>query len=262
MPPLRLAVATRCLNRPLRASLILASQIGAVGIQLDARNEVKPGEMSGTGVRQFLHLLNEHGLKVASLDMPTSRGLCDRDGLDARIEAVKEAMELAYQLEARIVTVRLGALPKEQDEPGRGMLKTVLNDLARHGNAVGTTLALGPGRDVPGRLITVLDEVSEGPLGINFDPTTFVGAGQTPSDVLRSMGAFVSHVVVRDATPGADGLGNEVPVGRGVMPWKELLSLLYEMNYSGWLTVDRTQGDDRAGDAVRAIKFLQSLDLR
>lgn len=262
MPPLRLAVATRCLNRPLKPSLVLASQMGATGIQLDARNEVKSGEMSETGRRQFLHMLNEHGLKVASLEYPMNRALCDGDGLDARVEGLKEAMDFAYQLGARIVTVRLGRLPEEQDEAGRCLLKTVLDDLARHGNSVGITLAVGPGRDTPGRLIAMLNEVSTGPIGINFDPTTFVGASQSPIDVLRSMGAFVSHVVARDATTGADGLGNEAPVGGGVVPWNELLAVLHEVNYSGWLTVDRNQGDDRAGDAGRAIRFLQSLDLQ
>ncbi len=129
--------------------MALAGQIGATGIQLDFRNEVNPAEMSGTGRRQFLHLLNEHGLKVAALDVPTKRGLCDQDGLNARVEAVKEAMQFAYQLEARTVTVQLSQLPDDQDEAGRALLKSVLNDLARHGNAVGASLAIGPERCVP-----------------------------------------------------------------------------------------------------------------
>ncbi len=48
-------------------------------------------------------------------------------------------------------------------------------------------------------------------------------------------------------------------MGRGDVPWDEILALLQETRYGGWLTVDRTQGEDRAGDAGRAIQFLQSV---
>jgi sugar phosphate isomerase/epimerase len=257
--PLRLAVATRCFAQPLKSALLLASQFGATGVQLDARNETKPSEMSATGRRQFTHLLAEVGLAVASLDFPLRRPLWDIERLDARIEALKETMEFAYQLKARTVTVRLGGLPDESDKPGLGLLQTVLNDLARHGNRVGVMLAVGQGREPAPRLVEVLRTVTEGPIGVNFDPAAAMTSETSPAEALQGLGDLVAHVMVRDATRDFDGNGREVPVGRGEVPWVELLALLQEMNYRGWLTVDRTQGEDRAGDAGRAIQFLKSV---
>ena len=45
-------------------------------------------------------------------------------------------------------------------------------------------------------------------------------------------------------------------IGPSVMREREALQ---EMDYRGWLTVDRTQGDDRAGDAGRTVQFLKSV---
>jgi sugar phosphate isomerase/epimerase len=67
--------------------------------------------------------------------------------------------------------------------------------------------------------------------------------------------------MVRDATRIGDGTSTEVPVGRGEVAWQELLAVVHELDYRGWFCVDRTQGEDRAGDAGRAIQYLRSLEL-
>jgi sugar phosphate isomerase/epimerase len=256
---MRLAVATRCLEQPLKSALTLASRMGAAGVQLDGRSEVTPAELSATGVRQLRHLLTELGLQVASLDFPIRRRLWDADQLDARIDALKRAMEFAYRLETRIVTIRLGGLPEESDASGRALLAAALEDLARQSNQVGVTVAVGPGRDSASDLIGVLKQVREGPIGVNFDPATCVAAGDFPSETLRTYGELVLHVIARDATRDSDGTGSEVPLGRGDVPWDETLAILSDMDYRGWLTVERTQGKTPADDAARAVKYLQSI---
>src|SRR5262245_2402745 len=85
MSPLRIALATRCLGLPLRGSLLAASSFGAAGVQLDVRDELKPGDLSETGRRQFLHQLEESGLSVASVAFPLRRALFDQEHLDARV---------------------------------------------------------------------------------------------------------------------------------------------------------------------------------
>jgi sugar phosphate isomerase/epimerase len=259
--PLRLAVATRCLGQPLKPALLLASRFGASGVQLDARNEAKPAEMSGTGRRQLAHALAEIGLQLASLEFPLRRPLWDAERLDARIEALKRTMALAYDLKTCTVTVRLGGLPDEKDEAGRSLLKDVLDDLARHGNHVGVTVAIGPGRETAERLLEVLEGVTGGPIGVNFDPAAAVMSGASASEALQALLKLVTHVLIRDAVQDFDGGGSEVPVGRGDVPWEEILAVLQGTGYGGWLTVDRTQGEDRAGDAGRAVQYLQSVYL-
>jgi sugar phosphate isomerase/epimerase len=259
MNPLQIAIATRCLNRPLKGAVALASQLGAGGVQLDARTELKPSEISATGRRELLHMLDDVGLAVASLDFPIRSPLAARERLDARVQALKQTMDFAYQLKARAVTVKLGGLPSESDAGEMSLLLAVLDDLARHANRAGVALALGVGGDSAERVRTVLSEVTSGPIGVDFDPASIVASGRLALEVLDILSTFVGHVVARDAVREGDGLANEVPLGRGGVPWDELLARLHEMDYRGWLCVNRTTGEDRPGDAGRAIQFLQSI---
>jgi sugar phosphate isomerase/epimerase len=74
---------------------------------------------------------------------------------------------------------------------------------------------------------------------------------------LRTLHASVWQVRVRDAVREMDGSGVEVPLGRGEVVWDEFLALVDEIGYRGWLTVDRTAGDDKLHDAARAIQYLR-----
>ncbi len=47
-----------------------------------------------------------------------------------------------------------------------------------------------------------------------------------------------------------------MPVGRGEVDWDAMVALFDEMNYNGWLTVARYEGDDPLGDATRAVTYL------
>jgi sugar phosphate isomerase/epimerase len=261
MPPIRLAVATRLFDQPLKASLQSAADAGADGVQFDVRQELRPESLSGTGRRQFLHHLDELGLVGASLWMPLRRTLYDLDELDARLAAVRAAIEFAAQLKIKILALRAGRVPEDAASADAQLLTSTLNDLARIGNRQGVILALTPAREEPALLRQLLDSVTEGPVGVNLDPAVFVMAGMDPSDTFRTLHDRVNHVQVRDAIRDADGGGLEVPVGRGEVAWDELLAVAEEANYRSWFTVDRTQGDSKPADATRAISYLRRLAL-
>jgi sugar phosphate isomerase/epimerase len=122
------------------------------------------------------------------------------------------------------------------------------------------TLLLTSGRGGSNNLQQILQDVTEGPLGVNFDPAELAMAGNAPADAYRDLHAHVAHVLARDAVRDA-ALGVEVALGRGEVPWDELLALFDESGYTGWVTVDRTQGDDKPGDAARALQYLKQLAL-
>ena len=257
MLPVRFAAATRCFRQPLKQSIETAKQIGVGAIQLDARNELKPSELSATGRRQFLHELAELDLAVGSLWFPTRRPFYELDQLEGRVAATKAVMQFAYQLKATVVTARVGRLPKEPGSAEYQILCEVLNDLARHGNRVGATLAITPGSESPEVLSRLIENVTEGPMGINFDPAVFVMSGHDPVEALRTLHEVVVHVQIRDALGDVDGGGLEVPLGRGEVEWGELLAVLDEAAFRGWLTVDRTAGDNQLGDVAQAIEYLK-----
>ncbi|MFG0296221.1 MAG: sugar phosphate isomerase/epimerase, partial [Maioricimonas sp. JB045] len=141
MQTLKIAVATAPFQQPIRQAVQTAAGTGAAGIQIDARNELKPTELSDTGRRQFLHMVSEMQLSVASVTFPLRRPLQEREALDARVAALKQAMEFTYQLKARVLTTRLSDLPDDSDSRDAVTLQEVLEDLSRNANHVGVTLA-------------------------------------------------------------------------------------------------------------------------
>ncbi|MBW3539321.1 MAG: sugar phosphate isomerase/epimerase [Planctomycetes bacterium] len=258
MRRIRLAIPTRLYGLPLKAAIRAAADARADGVQFDLRNEVTAGDLSSTGRRQLLHALDEVGLVAGSAAFPTRRAYYDPTELEGRIAGTKAAMQLAWDLGLKVLNIRPGRVPEDTASQSWQNLRDVLNDLARHGNRVGVIPAVTAGRDDLELLATLLEAVTEGPIGVNFDPATFLLSGSEPAAAFRRLHSFVEHVTVRDALREMDG-GVEVAVGRGEVAWDELLALLDEAGYAGWLTADRTTGDDKPGDAARAIQYIRTV---
>ncbi|WP_010582607.1 sugar phosphate isomerase/epimerase family protein [Schlesneria paludicola] len=258
MHQFRLAVATRCFEQSLVESIKSATDLRVQGIQFDVRNEVHSGHLSDTGRRDLLHHISEHQLKVASTVYPLKHALYEPDRLDLRVEAIRKAMKFSYTLKVGTLCIRVGRIPEEADSKERQVLVDILCDLARYGNHVGTVLAITPTNDSAETLRTLLNDVKTGPLGIDFDPAHFAMSGRPVIDSLRSLHELVVHVQIRDGIHGIDG-GQEVAVGQGNVDWIEVLALLGEMDYRGWLTAIRGVAEDRAFDLARGIKLIQRI---
>jgi len=261
MLPFRIAVASHCFELPLKQALEAAAAIGAEAVQIDARNELQPTELSQTGRRQLLHRLSDLSLSVASLRFPTKRAFYDSDRLGARIEAAKTVMTFAAQLKASIVTTQAGRVPNDPESAEYILLRDILNDLVRHGNHVGVTLSLTPTRESADALAQLVRDVTAGPIGINFDPAAFVLNGHDPTAALRTLHQLFTHVQIRDAVRDLDGTGVEVPVGRGEVDWDEFLALIDDAGFRGWLCLDRTDGDRKSEDVAHAVEFLRRIAL-
>jgi sugar phosphate isomerase/epimerase len=258
MHQFRLAVATRCFIQPLVTSLKSAADLGVKGLQFDLRNELRASELTETGRRDLLHQIKEHGLSVASAVFPLNYPLYEPDKIDVRIAAIRDAMKFAYSIRATTLCIRVGRIPEEDASKERLLLIEALSDLARHANHVGTILAITPTNDSAETLRTLLDEIKTGPIGIDFDPAHFAMTKRSVVDSLRTLHNLVMHVQLRDGDAGIEG-GQEEAVGQGNVDWIEVLALLGEMDYRGWLTSIRTQGSDPGYDMVRGIKFIRKI---
>ena len=261
MAALRVAVATRCFGASLLDSLQLAVDCGATAVQFDVRDEIRAVDFGESACRQFKQRLAEQRLHLASVTFPLRRTLYDPQHLEDRLRAIKTAMQFGWQLGATVLTLRPGRIP-EADSKEFSTYVEILNDLAKLSNHVGVTIALTPTNESPAALETLFDAIKAGPLGLDFDPAAFVTAGHPPHKAFRLLHSQVLHFTARDAIRDVDGGGVEMAVGKGQVEWIELLPLLPEADYRGYVTAVRTQGDDRAGDVARAVRVLNSSDFR
>ena len=259
MPRVRLAVPTAAFQQPIRRAIQSAARLGVDGVQFDLRNEIVAEQFGETARQQLRHYLSEFGLAVASTTLPTQGSLVDADRLDARVAAIQRSLEFARQLGAGVLTVRLGAVPAEATDPAYQRLVDVLNDLARHGNRVGSQVAVSTLGNSVDALRQLLARVTEGPLGLDFDPAGCVFRGESPAQSLRALHDLVAHVQIRDGYRTAEGAGIETAIGAGTAPWDEFLATVLESDYRGWLTVRRTGGDDIPGDLARGVQYVRTV---
>ena len=114
---LRVGVHLASLRQPFKKSLDFAAEMNAEAIEIDARNEVRPQDLTRTAVRQIRTMLSDRKLKVCSVRFQTRRGYQVNDDLDRRVDATKRAMEMAYELGAPIVCNSIGSLPEDPEGP-------------------------------------------------------------------------------------------------------------------------------------------------
>lgn len=228
------------------------------GVQLDVRQEVSADEMGTTAIRHFRNSLDEMNLKVASGAFPLRQAIYDPQWLERRLEAIRKAMTFCFQLGTDVLTVRPGRLPDPETKHDEWKVLTeILNELTRFGNHSGVTLCLSLSFEFPNRVRQLQQEVQEGPLGINFDPLNLLGAEQNPSAIFRDFHAGIKHIRARDGLRNIDEEVEETPLGQGSVDWMELVALLHEADYRGWMVLDRTSGENRARDLASGLAYLR-----
>lgn len=258
MSRLKLAVATRCFGMPIKNAIKTAARIGARGVQLDIQNEITPSSFGASGDRQFRKLLEEFNLGLASFRLPARGALTDPEFLDQRMSQIRGAIEFAWRLQAPSLIIHPGTI--QTGEGGNFILiREVLNDLARFSDHIGTELCIACGRNSPAVIRELITTVHSGLIGVELDTAEMVLNSQNPESTIRELHAWIRSYRLRDAIREMDGEGQEVPLGKGMVMWDQVLPLIWETGYQGWLAVDRTQGSQRVEDCQRGINYLHSL---
>jgi sugar phosphate isomerase/epimerase len=258
MSKMKIGIALEPLGLPLRRALGEAERLGVGGVEFDAAGDLAPGQLSQSGRRELRHLLRSHNLEPTAVRCPLRRGLDVAENQEGRIDHVKKVLSLSFDLGARVVVVQAGQVPAAADDPRAGLLTEALWALAAHGDRVGATLALDTGLESGESLRQFLDRFDTGSLGVNFDPANLLMGGFSPYESARALHGRVIHVHARDARKaGTSRAAQEVPLGHGDIDWMFQLGTLEEVEYRGWLTVQREGGNQRAADIAAGVSFLR-----
>jgi sugar phosphate isomerase/epimerase len=257
---LKIGIQLKSLRQPFRQALETARNLGASAVEIDARQEVRPEEMTGSGLRQIRKLLEDVNLKVCAVAYPTRRGFDVEEDLSRRVEGMKAAMRMAHDLGAGVVINQIGRVPSEPGGRSWQTLVEVLTDLGRHGEHVGALLAAETGSESGEDLARLIQALPAGTVGVNFNPGNLIINGFSPTDAIRVLAPRVLHVHAKDGVRDlAIGRGLEVPVGRGVADFPTLLGVLEEADYRGYFTLERSGGENPLFEIGQAVKYLKSL---
>jgi L-ribulose-5-phosphate 3-epimerase len=255
---LRIGVAVEPMGLPLRQALAEAARLGVGGVELHAVGELAPAQLSQTGRRELRYLLRSHQLEATALRCPLRRGLDVAEGLEERLEYLKQVLSLSFDLGARRVVLAAGQVPEQETDPRASLLREALQALAAHGDRVGATLALDTGLESGETLARFLARFDTAALGVNFDPANLALHGFDPYASVTALAGRIVHVHAKDIRRAtANRLAQEVPLGHGELDWMQLLDLLRDTDYRGWVTVVRDSGARRREDLAIGVGFLR-----
>ena len=260
MLELKVGVQLASLQLPFTKALHTAAELGANGVEIDARNDLKPRDLSQTGLRQLRKTLDDRNLRVCAVGFHTRRGYEVLEDLDQRVEATKQAMQFAYDLGASVVINQVGKIPTEPGGPQWELLLQVLTDLGRFGQRVGAMLAVETGAEDAATLRQLLDALPQGSIGINLDPGNLIVNGFSASDAAKQLGEHVMHVHAKDGVRDlAQGRGLETQLGRGAVDFPEILAILEEHEYRGYFTIERQHASNPVLEVSQAVQYLRHL---
>jgi sugar phosphate isomerase/epimerase len=256
---LKIGIQTRSLRQPFKQAIRTAARLGADGVEIDARSELRPGELSATGLREFHKLLDDVNLRVSAVAFPTRRGYDDAEDLERRVRATQAAMQFAHDLRADVVVNRVGQVPEDPNDARFVRMVEALTAIGTYGDRVGARLAAQTGGERPQDLARLIGALPEHTVGVDLHPTGLILGGHSPREAVDVLGPHVWHVHACDAVREAAGRANEVELGRGSAELPELLAQLTEFDYRGWVTIERRESADPISEIENAVAYLRAL---
>jgi sugar phosphate isomerase/epimerase len=244
----KLSVQLATLRLPFPQALNLAAELGADAVEIDARGEINPQDLSRTGLREVRKMLTDRRLQVAAVAFRTRHGYATPEDLDRRVAATKAVMEMASQFAAPLVLNSIGPIPPDDDAGARKVLREVLDELGRFGSRVGAILAAETGNESGSRLAQLLAELPEQCLGVDFNPGKLMAGGFSPLEAVAALGRWIRHVQATDARRG-----DPVALGRGDADFPAILAALDEHRYQGHFAIGCASDHDPRRELADAM---------
>ena len=253
---LRKGIRLESLGLPFKKALVRAAEMGADAVEINARTEIRPADLSRTGVRQIKKLLTDYQLSVCCVNFPSRRGYSTIDDLEQRVDATKDTMTMAWDLGCQVVSNRIGKIPSSES-PAHPHLIQALEDLGRHSSHTGTVFAARTGDDEGAVLADLIKSLSPGALQIDFDPAELMLNRHEVQPAMDCLADNVAYFRARDAVRDLSRSDTvEVPLGRGSVDLPPLLAKLEEKNYLGYISVQCPASPDAALQMGQALEYL------
>ena len=258
-------------------SLRQAATLGVQGVQVYATyGELSPEKLSAQARRDFLHMVEDHGITISALCGDLGHGFGDPVKNPKLIEASKRILDLAKDLNTNIVTTHIGVVPTDPAHPRYAILQDACGELAAYADQMNAHFAVETGPERAETLKTFLDTLHSTGVAVNLDPANFVMVtGDDPAQAVYTLKDYIVHTHAKDgrklydldpeiiyrvveAEPVTSPAFIELPLGEGDVPFDRYLKALEEIGYHGFLTIEREVGDNPAKDIALAVDFLKA----
>lgn len=244
-------------NLPLNESIENLAKIGYRCIELWAEPpHLIPSHFSNSGrvhLRNLLANLSiESTLHATSWDLnisslnPTIRKMST--------DLVKESIDLAADIESRLVVIHPGRLSssKGEGQETHSILVEVLRELVQKAESRGILLALENMEQRPREVVTtptdlrtLIEEVGS-PRLVGLVDIAHANTVSDPAQFLRECLSVLGHVHISDNNGGAP---THLPLGKGRIDFRRIFQILLEEEYDGKVIIEGFFSSDPLGAA-------------
>jgi sugar phosphate isomerase/epimerase len=292
---LKIGIVAAALSTDPREAAARARPLGFAGLEFDAYTpQVSLPDLSQSGRREFRHVLSSQDQELIALRADLgNEGFGPGADVDRALARLDRAMEAAAGVSTPLVCVDLGPLPEParaapprpkvdpaaagliiiptaaeiqaaaQPEPEvkgdpafESAVDSALAELGRRADRYGAIVAFRADLASFAALDRALGAADCPWFGVDLDPVAILRDRWDIDEVFSRLGPLVRHVRARDAVAGQDQRTKPAPIGGGHTNWEQLLTLLDEAAYTGWLCVDPLELPDRVTGARQAVKHL------
>lgn len=279
---------SRVLSLPLREGLKAIKEMGADGVQIYAVDgEMAPENLRSSARKELKSYIESLGLEISALcgDLG-GHGFQDHLQNRQKVEKSKRILDLAVELGAPIVTTHIGIIPDNKESHVYETMQKACEELGVYAKSMNAYFAIETGPEPASTLKEFLDSLSTNGVSVNFDPANMVMV--TGDDAVKGVNLlkeYIVHTHVKDGIRlkpvdprdvyGALGYGDstnhekiaqmvtsgeyfrELPLGKGAVNFHQYFMALQEIQYNGYLTIEREVRDNPIEVISEAINYIQ-----
>jgi len=194
---------------------------------------------------------------------PSTIGFVPRQYRQARIARAKEVSDFARKAGLDGVQGHCGFIPEDPNDPLYKEAVEAIRTVAAHCKGNGQTFRCETGQETPVTLVRALRDAAGDNIGVNLDPANLIMYGKAnPLDAVALLAPYIKGVHAKDGRYPADPsrLGEETPIGRGLVNFPVFIEKLKGAGYNGPLTIEREiRGEKQTADILAAKKYLETL---
>lgn len=276
---MKIGILADCFGLDFHQSIVKAAELGADGVQIYAvEGPVSPENMNAAARKEASRYVKDHGLEISAIcgDLGWG-GFAFADRNPEKIARTKQIVDLALDMDCRIITTHIGVVPHNPAHPRFEVIAKALTELGAYAADKGARFAIETGPELAEDLRRMIDFVASPGIGVNLDPANLVMS--VKGDPVKSVETLAPYIVHTHAKDGIFkkwcdpdvGYGMveapedynewdyclETPLGEGQVDFDTYIPALKKAGYDGYLTIEREVGDDPAADIAMAIGFLK-----
>ena len=180
-----------------------------------------------------------------------------------RLKYLLGALPFIRSLGTSDMIIHAGFVPNNPFAPEYADLVRKVKTLATQAKNFGLNVLFETGGESPITLLRLIKEVGTGNLFVNLDTGNLIMYGYgNPCEAVMTLGKYIRNVHAKDGVPPTDPykIGEEKPLGKGVVDFKRVFSLLKEIGYDRFVTIEREiVGEEQKRDILLGLDYLKNI---